>query len=114
MLVKVEGKLGDWMYEPFWVMLDPLVVKTKMQQTPNLKGKKLDDCCRKRKLGLYPEAQVPDCLPPLSPHSVEVKQVPLRPPSWLLQSRFWNVTTLKRLNSERKKQIYFNTNFVKD
>ena len=41
-------------------------------------------------------------MPPLSLHSVDVKQVPLRPESSLLQSRFWKVTMEKRLNSVKR------------
>ena len=42
----------------------------------------------------YPAAQFPDAVPPLLEHSLEVKQVPLRPVAVLdVQPSFLNVTT---------------------
>ena len=53
----------------------------------------------------YPAAQLPLSRPPLSVHSVEVKQVPFLESLADLQSKFWKVTMENRLNSKVEKEI---------
>ena len=53
----------------------------------------------------YPAAQLPLSLPPLSEHSVEVKQVPFLESLADLQSKFWKVTMENKLNSEKFKIV---------
>ena len=58
-------------------------------------------------LDKYPAAQFPDAVPPLLEHSLEVKQVPLRPVGVFdVQPSFLNVTTENNEITAKKQQRY--------